>query len=236
MKPWSSTPPSGICVLVVDDDEVLLRSTRNMLQARGHSVLTATNLAEAMEQASIQLVHVAVLDWVLEKESAAEVCAALEQLPQPPIVIVATGQLGEEVMQRSYAIGACAHLRKPYNPDELDGLIRNLHRLRTESSIPPPSCSPFHVDDDLDQVSVDGTVQDFSSARVELIRFLNRHLDQVVSLEDVRLHLNAASRHSTQQFVHEVRKRLDKHRKLIKTVSGGLLVCSKSAKPKGAQE
>ena len=232
MKLSRKVPPSGIRVLVVDDEQLALRSVCRYLEPRGHEVVTATNLAEAMKEAKRQMIDVAVVDWHLEHETGGDVCKALSELLPPPIVIVITGEDGEDVQKRSYRAGACAHLSKPLDFEELDLLIRTFHRLRSDGSIPPPGDSPFKIGDG-DQVSVNGVVfSDFSSTQVELIRLLNRHLDRIVSREAARVHVKAASEHSIRQIVYEIRQKVGKklgkkHRKLIKSVAGGLLICSK---------
>ncbi len=225
----ATSSPSGIRVLVVDDERAL-RGIRRVLEARGHEVVTATNLAEAMKEAERQQIDVAVVDWHLEHETGGDVCKALSEILPSPIVIVITGDDGEHVQKRSYRAGACAHLPKPLDFEELDLLIRTLHRARNGGSIPPPGRSPFEIDDDLDQVSVDGVVLPLTPTQRKLIRLLCRNLDCIVCFEEVRAHLNGASKHALEQMLSDLRRRLGKRKNLIKTRSNGLLVCSKSHK------
>jgi DNA-binding response OmpR family regulator len=222
--------PPKVRVLVVDDDEKLIQSLRRSLGARGYVVFGAPDRDAAVEVAREDRVDVALVDWMLERETGDEVCAALRQLRPPPIVVVITGQTGKELEKRSYRAGACAHLFKPIDPEELDLLIRRLCEVRQSSSAPPPANCPFEFNADFTDVRVDGqSVPKLTLRQRELIRHLCMQLDSVVHWEDLARHLSLASRHATQELLSETRKVLGPHQHLIETVRGiGLRVRSKT--------
>lgn len=222
--------PSSIRVLIVDDEEDALREMSRALRSRGHQVFGACNLKEATLQAHTNSVDVAVVDWALKRETGEDVCLMLKTLRPPPMVIVIAGKGGVDRRKRSYRAGAAAHLLKPVDPEELDLLMRRLHESRTEGSIPRPGRSPFDIAEELGQVRVNGALlHRLSHAQRALIRYLSWNVDRIVSLEELRKHLELASIHSTQELLSETRKNIGEHRALVETIRAeGVLVRSKS--------
>lgn len=59
------------CVLLVDDEDAILHSTRLILQRHGYVVLTATNAADAIALFTANHIDVAIIDFgVTRSESA----------------------------------------------------------------------------------------------------------------------------------------------------------------------
>ena len=61
-------------VLVVDDDQAILRLLHANLKARGYEVTTAVNGEEALEIAEREFVDLIILDIMMPKPDGIEVC------------------------------------------------------------------------------------------------------------------------------------------------------------------
>ncbi|POA57411.1 MULTISPECIES: hybrid sensor histidine kinase/response regulator [unclassified Pseudomonas] len=106
----------SLCVLLVDDDALVLDSTTLLLEDLGHRVIRAASGAEALETfAQYPGIDLMITDMAMPRMDGAQLVAAVRQLrPQLPIVL-ATGyarHLGDEVV-------GLPRLVKPYTQAQL---------------------------------------------------------------------------------------------------------------------
>ncbi len=121
-------------VLLIDDEELVLRSTARLLEIRGYSVLTARDYAEALAVAEREPeLLLAVTDVVLSGISGKEVVRALRQLhPRLRVVYVS----GYDVASSGIHLatdGSEEFLPKPFAPAMLDLRLRALLGLGDRS-------------------------------------------------------------------------------------------------------
>lgn len=114
-------------VLLIDDEELVLRSTARLLEIRGYSVLTARDYTEALAVAEREPeLLLAVTDVVLSGISGKEVVRALRQLhPRLRVVYVS----GYDVASSGIHLatdGSEEFLPKPFAPAALDRCLRAL--------------------------------------------------------------------------------------------------------------
>lgn len=114
-------------VLLIDDEELVLRSTARLLEIRGYSVLTARDYTEALAVAEREPeLLLAVTDVVLSGISGKEVVRALRQLhPRLRVVYVS----GYDVASSGIHLatdGSEEFLPKPFAPAVLDLRLRAL--------------------------------------------------------------------------------------------------------------
>lgn len=116
-------------VLLVDDDEEILETTRLALQDRGYEVLVARDGAEALVRAERDSPDLIVLDVVMPKRSGFAVLKRIHNSRRSAMrIMVVTGN--DECRHREYAVahGADAFLKKPFDMhvflDEVDSLLR----------------------------------------------------------------------------------------------------------------
>lgn len=114
-------------VLLIDDEELVLRSTARLLEIRGYSVLTARDYTEALAVAEREPeLLLAVTDVVLSGISGKEVVRALRQMhPRLRVVYVS----GYDVASSGIHLatdGSEEFLPKPFAPGVLDSRLRAL--------------------------------------------------------------------------------------------------------------
>lgn len=114
-------------VLLIDDEELVLRSTARLLEIRGYSVLTARDYTEALAVAEREPeLLLAVTDVVLSGISGKEVVRALRQMhPRLKVVYVS----GYDVASSGIHLatdGSEEFLPKPFAPAVLDRRLRAL--------------------------------------------------------------------------------------------------------------
>lgn len=111
-------------ILLIDDDELILKVINRILTREGYDVKTATNGKDAMELIEQQKFDLLITDIMLPYSNGFEVISKFKQHPNadgvPIIVISSVGT--ENAVREGLNIGADDYLRKPIMPDEL--LIR----------------------------------------------------------------------------------------------------------------
>ncbi len=113
-------------ILVVDDDEPVLRLLKEELEGHGYHVLTAGNGQTAMRLAQGQLPDLIVLDIAMPIASGLDVFHALRSRPETlriPVIFM-TGVPSANVQPVLAEGGRVAHLKKPIDTVELLSLIQ----------------------------------------------------------------------------------------------------------------
>jgi CheY-like chemotaxis protein len=117
--------PNVCRILVVDDNRDTVETLAMLLRLNGHEVETATDGAQAVENAVSFKPDVVLLDLGLPGMHGHEVCRHIrEQVGPPrPLLVAVTGHSQQDVQRQSYAAGFDAHLLKPVDFDQLEQLI-----------------------------------------------------------------------------------------------------------------
>lgn len=108
----------GLCVLLVDDNELLLRATGDALRARGLTVIAAATGEEALAKLRSPGPHVDIVltDTVMPGMSGLDLVAELRRLRPDLPVVVTTGY--SETIERQ-GVGDLILVHKPYDIAEL---------------------------------------------------------------------------------------------------------------------
>jgi PAS domain S-box-containing protein len=109
----------GLSVLVIEDDNQLLRTLRDILGRRGYRPLTANSAREGLELVARQLPAVALVDLKLPDMDGVEVIDRLTDLSQLTQTIVLTGNASIESALRALRQRTYDYLVKPVAPDKL---------------------------------------------------------------------------------------------------------------------
>jgi two-component system, OmpR family, KDP operon response regulator KdpE len=116
-------------VLVIDDDQSLLRALRLGLESEGHEVSTASDAEHGLSQAALLGPDLVVLDLGLPDLDGLEVTQRLRQWSDVPIIILsATGDDTRKIDALNR--GADDYVTKPFSMGELEARIRAVLRSR----------------------------------------------------------------------------------------------------------
>jgi two-component system, cell cycle sensor histidine kinase and response regulator CckA len=120
-------------VLVVDDEEMLRRVNRRILERAGYRVMTASDGVDAVEvfRAHRADIGAIVLDMAMPGMGGAECYAALRAVDPSARVILASGFALEKEARDCLEAGALAFLEKPYSGDRLLELVALAHRVQS---------------------------------------------------------------------------------------------------------
>jgi len=115
-------------ILVIDDDELLRRTIRVVLERAGHEVLEASEGSMGLRLYWEQAPDLVLTDLFMPERDGLEVIRALRnELPQPPIVAMSGGGLGGyDVLEVAAGLGAVRTLRKPFALQDLLDIVRSV--------------------------------------------------------------------------------------------------------------
>lgn len=169
-------------ILVVDDDDAVLRLVQGVFEADRHTVVLAQDGEQALEAAAKQAPDVVVLDLTLPAVSGLEVCRRLRTWFEGSILIL-SGHDEEDVVVEALDLGADDYLTKPFRPQELRARVRALERRTLES---PPSravlqCGELHIDFAWRRVSRDGREIRLTRTEFDILAFLVLKRNTVVT-------------------------------------------------------
>jgi CheY-like chemotaxis protein len=115
-------------ILLVDDDEVVIKTLRPILLSHGYAVLTATSGEECLQIAKRQVPDLVILDVILPGIKGREVCQRLKKDPDTqriPVVFL-TAKDSPEDLEAEKRAGAAGHITKPVDMKMLIDTIQDI--------------------------------------------------------------------------------------------------------------
>jgi DNA-binding NtrC family response regulator len=129
--PRTGAPEQGrIRVLVAEDEEHLGQILTSFLAGRGHQVTSVSDGRAALEALRAEAFDVALLDIVMPEMDGLEVLRQVREEPDPPEIIIITGNGTIETAITAMKLGAYDYMSKPYRMAEIDVLVRRAWEKR----------------------------------------------------------------------------------------------------------
>jgi two-component system KDP operon response regulator KdpE len=168
-------------VLVCDDEPHIVRALKVVLREAGFLALPAENAAEALQVATLQRPDAAILDLVLPDGDGIEVCRAIREWSDMPILVLsAVGD--EERKVRALEAGADDYVTKPFGPRELVARLQAaLRRARPERDEPVIAADGLEVDLSARVVRRDGAEVHLTPIEFDLLRLLIRNRGRLLT-------------------------------------------------------
>lgn len=118
-------------ILIVDDEpyiRLLLKQILEELESEGVELITADNGESALEIIKNEVPEVVFLDVMMPKMNGFDVCNAVKStFDIHNVFIVLLTVKGQKVdKQRGVDVGADIYMTKPFNPDEILKVARNI--------------------------------------------------------------------------------------------------------------
>lgn len=120
-------------ILVVDDEKLIVKGIRFSLEQDGMEVDCAYDGEEAISLAKQKEYDVVLLDVMLPKFDGYEVCQAIREFSEMPIIMLtAKGNDMDKILGLEY--GADDYITKPFNILEVKARIKAIMRRNTKKS------------------------------------------------------------------------------------------------------
>lgn len=180
---YSSAPPTGSRILVVEDDGDIRDVIRRYLEAHGFEVVVAADGAEALTRAAGG-VDLVVLDLQLPKVDGLEVVRRLRESSPLPILIVSARGDGEDRVA-GLELGADDYLTKPFLPRELVARVKALLRRSRLPATSARKLGPLVIDPEARRVTLEGEPVELTPREYELLRILSQTPGKTFSREEL---------------------------------------------------
>jgi two-component system KDP operon response regulator KdpE len=162
---------SGTRVLVVDDEQQILRALRTSLRGAGYEVETADSVETALAAAAMRPPEAVILDLVLPDGTGTDVARELRKWSSAPIIILsAVGEEREKVA--ALDAGADDYVTKPVGFDELLARLRAVLRRTAPSGEPVITVGELVVDLEKRLVTAGGKPVHLTPHQFDLLRVL----------------------------------------------------------------
>ncbi len=175
-----STQPT---ILVIDDEQQILRAMRTILGQHGYSVVTAATGSDGLALAAASMPDVIILDLGLPDMDGKDVCKQLRSWTQTPIIILSVMDSDSDKVG-ALDNGADDYLTKPFSVDEL--LARVRVALRHRNFMQGAKTNVIHAGDvtiDLSRhlVSRNGSKIQLTSTEYKLLAYLAINAGRVLT-------------------------------------------------------
>ena len=172
-------------ILVVDDEELLVKGIRFNLQNEGYDVFTGSNGLEAVNIAQTQKPDLIILDVMMPEMDGLSACSKIREFSNVPIILL-TAKVEDMDKLMGFEHGADDYLTKPFNILELKARIRALlRRSGAGSSTVANTLTIGSIMLDLDSRNAykSGVLADLTAKEFDVIEFLMRNPNRVYSRE-----------------------------------------------------
>ena len=190
--PMTETKPDTAAksVLVVEDEEALAVGVRDALEHAGFEVELCHDGAQALDRIRETTPDLVVLDLMLPGMSGLDVLQTVRKEDIRVRVLILTALADEEDVVRGLELGADDYMKKPFSPREFVARVEAQFR-RVEMDTAPPAMLelPDGIQVDLARLEVhrDGQVLALTPREGDILSYLIKHKDRVVTREDLLL-------------------------------------------------
>ena len=172
-------------ILVVDDEDLLVKGIRFNLQNEGYHVITGSTGLEAVMLTQSERPDLVVLDVMMPGMDGLTACSKIREFSNIPIILL-TAKVQDMDKLMGFEHGADDYLTKPFNILELKARIRALLRRYKEVSSPAESfltIGNIKLDLNARNAYRSGQLVDLTAKEFDVIEFLMRNPNHVYSRE-----------------------------------------------------
>ncbi|GAA4296452.1 response regulator transcription factor [Nibribacter koreensis] len=120
-------------ILVIEDEQMMLKALEFRLKKDGHQVLVASNGKEAMTTIESNQLDLILTDIMLPFASGLEIINYSKNILNRPTAIIILSAVGlEKTVLEAFELGADDFITKPFSPNELSVRVKKI-LLRTKS-------------------------------------------------------------------------------------------------------
>ena len=174
-------------ILVVDDEELLVKGIRFNLQNDGYDVIVGFNGLDAVSQAQAMKPDLIILDVMMPEMDGMTACSKIREFSEVPIILL-TAKTDDMDKLMGFDSGADDYVTKPFNILELKARVRALLRrakpsVKTESNT--LTIGSITLDLDSRNAYRGGVLADLTAKEFDVIEFLMRNANRVYSRESL---------------------------------------------------
>ena len=113
-------------ILVVDDEDIVLESCQAVFELEGFEAVLVPSADKALEAMKNDNFDLLLIDVKMPKKDGMYLMRKIkEQWPDIPIIVM-SGYYTTETIQEAIRMGAATFIAKPFEPDELIKIVRQV--------------------------------------------------------------------------------------------------------------
>lgn len=174
-------------ILVVDDDETLLRFLDEYMTREGYQVVTAERGAKGLRAMYDERPDLVILDVMMPGMDGWEVCARIRELADVPVIML-TAKTSEADKLRGFRLGVDDYVTKPFSLAELAARVRAVlarSAARGQETGAVLDVGPVRVDMRKREAYLRGELLALTPTEFRLLSVLARRPGQAVSQEEL---------------------------------------------------
>ncbi|MBN1271533.1 MAG: response regulator transcription factor [Candidatus Aminicenantes bacterium] len=203
-------------ILIIEDDEALLKALITSLEAENFQVLSATDGKEGFDIASREKADVFVIDMVLPSLDGMEICRRIRSKGVTTPIIFLSGKKKEEIDKvLGLELGADDYIIKPFGIRELIARIRAIQRrVQPEAAdLEEYSFGSVHIDFKKHLASKENKEIHLTAKELGLLKLLISHEGEVVSRDTILNQVWGYDKFPTTRtvdtFIHNLRQKIE---------------------------
>lgn len=214
-------------VYIVEDDPSIQKLLEYTLESRQYKVETFENGEDLFDRINIELPDLFILDIMLPDMDGSKILEILRNkvtTKDIPIIMV-TAKTSEIDVISNLDLGADDYIKKPFSTLELLSRVNAIfRRMPKEDMVRDFAYDIISIDDLKREVLIDGVKSDLSFKEYELLLFLVKNAEIVLSrdviLEKVWGYDYSGETRTVDMHIRLLREKLGDKKDLIKTVRG----------------
>jgi two-component system KDP operon response regulator KdpE len=204
-------------ILVVDDEDRMVRFIRLNLEHDGFRVTEAFRGAQAIDRLRTAMPDLVILDVMLPDIDGFEVLRTIREISGVPVIML-TAKGEEDDRVRGLELGADDYVTKPFSPRELVSRVRAV--LRRAESATPSTHGLIEVDDrlkldfDRHEIWLEGKLVGLRPTEYRLLHYLVQNAGWVVSHDQILTNVwgyeYRDQPHYVRLYINYLREKLEK--------------------------
>ncbi|MBI4854893.1 MAG: response regulator transcription factor [Acidobacteria bacterium] len=177
-------------ILVVDDEQQVLRLIKLNLSSEGYYVKVTTNGSEALRLIKKQIPDLVLLDLMMPGMSGFDTCKAIRQYSNVPIIIISARQSDSHKIT-ALDLGADDYITKPFSIIELLARIRTVLRRASVCGVEESflTVDDITIDTLNKQVFISGKQINLTPTEYITFKYLVSNKGKALSLESLIQHI-----------------------------------------------
>jgi len=117
-------------MLIIDDEEIVLKSCRKIFEAEGFNVITTINPQEGLKLVSESHFDVILVDWMMPGFDGMDVVEEIDKRSPNSTVVMISGYPSVGRATEAMKRGAMDYLAKPFRPEEVVEVVKKALRSK----------------------------------------------------------------------------------------------------------
>ncbi|MBN2337573.1 MAG: formate/nitrite transporter family protein, partial [Acidobacteria bacterium] len=117
-------------MLIIDDDDIILKSCRKIFEAEGFEVSTTANPQEGLNLVSEKSFDVVLVDWMMPGFDGMDVVEEIDRRSPNSALVMISGHPSVGRATEAMKRGAMDYLPKPFKPEEITAVVKKAVRRK----------------------------------------------------------------------------------------------------------